>query len=189
VTRGFTARGSAYPLVYPHFLDRILAGLKHRHDVAFAKRSHLAGPRSKRAFIGGSRLGFEGVTATPEDGCHLDGRGGLVGAICCQPTWTCETSLPAHMDWPKWARPGWPRCSKIFSRPERLGSANCAGTASGMICAGRASAHRPAAPAKPRRPPGGTAHGDQPDSRLGRRPWTASGTRSEPGCPTSPRRP
>jgi hypothetical protein len=107
VPLGILPFGDQLTPVYPHFSDRILAGLKHRHDVAFPKRSHLAGPRSKRAFIGGSRRGFEGVTPRlPEDGCHLDGRGGLVGAICCQPTWTCETSLPAHMDGPNGARPG-----------------------------------------------------------------------------------
>jgi hypothetical protein len=85
------------------------------------KRSHLAGPRSKRAFIGGSRLGFEGVTATtPEDGCHLDGRDGLVSAICCPPTWTCETSLPVHMEGPKWGATGVAKVLEDLFPPELL---------------------------------------------------------------------
>lgn len=45
----------------PPFFRSDLAGLKRPHDVAFPKRSHLEGPRSKRAFIAGSRRGFEGV--------------------------------------------------------------------------------------------------------------------------------
>jgi len=45
----------------PPFFRSDLAGLKPPHDVAFSKRSHLEGPRSKRAFIGGLRRGLEGV--------------------------------------------------------------------------------------------------------------------------------
>jgi hypothetical protein len=49
------------------------------------------------------------------------------------------------------------------------------------------SAGRLVAPAKPRRPTCDTAHDGPPDSRLALRPWTASGTKSEPECPTFPR--
>jgi hypothetical protein len=93
-----------------------LAGLKHRHDVAFPKRSHLEGPRSKRAFIGGSRLGFEGVyrhdfrktvvTLMDEAGLSVQSAANQLGHV--------KNSLPAHMDGPKWARLGWLRWLKIL---------------------------------------------------------------------------
>jgi hypothetical protein len=57
------------------------------------------------------------------------------------------------------------------------------------FCAALASVGRPAVPAKRRRPLDGIARDVPPDSRLGRRPCTATGTRCERECPAFPRRP
>ena len=71
---------------------------------------------------------------------------------------------------------GRPRCSKISSCAESVRLADYRLLKPQRLAPTRTS--RPAVPAKPRRLPGGTAaRAGPPDSRLGRRPCTASGPR------------
>jgi hypothetical protein len=99
--------------------------------MSLSKRSRREGPRSKRAFIGGSRLGFEGVyrhdlrktvvTLMDEAGWSVQSAANQLGHVKprCLHIWT--------------GRNGRDRVAEVvedLSRPE------LPGTAPGMICAG-----------------------------------------------------
>ena len=138
------------------------------------------------------RAGFDGVTshyfrktvATLMDEAGLSARSAADQLGHAKPSLTADIYMGR-----KKRATGGPRCPKISSSPDRLGSRSAApGPLGTDSCAGF-SAGRPAAPAMPRRLLGDIARGGPPDSRLDRRPCTASDTRCERGCPAFPTHP
>ena len=131
-----------------------------------------------------------GVTAPMKEGLARVCLKRPVRTFGCGAAWARETLADRrHLHGPQEARDRGGRGARR-PLPALIGSALgplSPGPPETDSCAGLSSAGRPAAPARPRRLPGGIARAGPLGSRLDRRRCTASDTGCGPGCLTFPR--